>query len=209
MSGYSLFDQVDISTTIKDKNILPKDGEVFFYPALFNKAESDRLFKSLIANILWQQDQIKFFGKMINLPRLTAWYGENNKPYTYSGIPMNPHPWTPDLLEIKSKIEAIAKVNFSSVLLNRYRDGKDSVAWHCDDEPELGINPVIGSVSFGATRVFKLRHLSDKHLVEKIELTHGSFVLMKGETQHKWEHEIPKTSKPLTERINLTFRVIK
>jgi alkylated DNA repair dioxygenase AlkB len=189
-------------------NILPKDGEVLFFPNFFNKAESDRLFKSLIDNILWQQDQIKFYGKMIDLPRLTAWYGDNDKPYTYSGIPMKPHSWTPDLLEIKNKIEKEAKVNFTSVLLNLYRDGKDSVAWHCDDEPELGRNPVIGSVSFGATRTFKFRHLQDKTVV-KVELTHGSFVLMQGETQHKWEHEIPKTSKILTPRVNLTFRVIK
>lgn len=207
MNTPSLFDD---PTTLKltGNNILPKDGEVFFFPNFFNKTDSDRLFKSLTDNIKWQQDQIKFFGKMIDLPRLTAWYGENNIPYTYSGIPMNPHPWTTDLLEIKNKIEKEAKVNFSSVLLNLYRSGKDSVAWHCDDEKELGINPVIGSVSFGATRTFKFRHLIDK-TVEKIELTHGSFVLMQGETQHKWEHEIPKTSKPLTPRINLTFRVIK
>jgi len=207
MNTLSLFDTPVAPT--KTGNILPKDGEVLFFPSFFNKADSDRLFKSLLDNIKWQQDKIKFFGKMIDLPRLTAWYGVNDKPYTYSGIPMNPHPWTPDLLEIKSKIELEAKVNFSSVLLNLYRDGKDSVAWHCDDERELGINPVIGSVSFGATRTFKLRHLKDKELVEKVELTHGSYILMKGETQHKWEHEIPKTSKKLTARINLTFRVIK
>jgi alkylated DNA repair dioxygenase AlkB len=208
MDTLSLFDTPDTFTK-RGRNILPKDGEVLFFPNFFSKADSDRLFKSLAASIKWQQDQIKFFGKMIDLPRLTAWYGENNKPYTYSGIPMNPHPWTNDLLEIKSKIEQEAKVNFSSVLLNLYRDGKDSVAWHCDDEKELGSNPVIGSVSFGATRTFKFRHLAEKNLVEKIELTHGSFVLMQRETQHKWEHEIPKTSKKLTPRINLTFRVIK
>jgi alkylated DNA repair dioxygenase AlkB len=203
----SLFDNPD-TIKLTGNNILPKDGEVLFFPNFFNKVESDRLFKSLIANILWQQDQIKFYGKMIDLPRLTAWYGDNDKPYTYSGIPMKPHSWTPDLLEIKNKIEKEAKVNFTSVLLNLYRDGKDSVAWHCDDEPELGRNPVIGSVSFGATRTFKFRHLQDKTVV-KVELTHGSFVLMQGETQHKWEHEIPKTSKILTPRVNLTFRVIK
>lgn len=207
MNTPSLFDNPD-TIKLTGNNILPKDGEVLFFPNYFNKADSDRLFKSLTDKILWQQDQIKFFGKMIDLPRLTAWYGENDLPYTYSGIPMKPHSWTPDLLEIKNKIEKEAKVNFSSVLLNLYRDGKDSVAWHCDDEKELGINPVIGSVSFGATRTFKFRHLQDK-IVEKVELTHGSFVLMQGETQHKWEHEIPKTSKTLTPRINLTFRVIK
>jgi alkylated DNA repair dioxygenase AlkB len=208
MGQPSLFDTPDTMKKPGD-NILPKDGEVLFFPSFFNKADCDRLFKSLLDNILWQQDQIRFYGKMIDLPRLTAWYGVNDKPYTYSGIPMNPHPWTADLLEIKNKIETIANVNFSSVLLNRYRTGKDSVSWHCDDEKELGINPIIGSVSFGATRTFKLRHLQDKSLVEKVELNHGSYILMRGGTQHKWEHEIPKTSKTLSERINLTFRVIK
>jgi len=99
-------------------------------------------------------------------------------------------------------------VEFTGVLLNLYRNGRDSMAWHCDDEPELGKNPVIGSVSFGATRTFRFRHLQDK-IVEKVALSHGSFILMQGATQHNWEHEIPKTSKPLSPRINLTFRVIK
>ena len=208
MNTPSLFDDFG-GSLIKEGNLLPKDGEVLFFPNFFNRQDSDRLYRHLRDETLWQQDQIKYFGKMIDLPRKTAWYGDTDKPYTYSGIPMKPHPWTNDLHEIKQKIETKANVSFSSVLLNLYRDGKDSVAWHCDDERELGINPVIGSVSFGETRTFKLRHLEDKSLVVKIELTHGSFVLMRGETQHKWEHEIPKTSKKLTPRINLTFRVIK
>ncbi len=208
MTTPSLFDTPVTSSKTGDKNLLPKEGEVYYYPNFFSKADSDRLFKSLIENILWQQDQIKFFGKTHNIPRLTAWYGDNDKSYSYSGIPMNPHPWTRDLVEIKNKIEEVAQINFSSVLLNRYRSGKDSVSWHCDDEPELGINPLIGSVSFGAARTFKFRNLADKS-VEKVELTHGSYILMMGETQHRWEHQVPKTSKALTERINLTFRVIK
>ncbi|GGH05367.1 alpha-ketoglutarate-dependent dioxygenase AlkB family protein [Mucilaginibacter phyllosphaerae] len=191
------------------QNILPKEGEALFYPAFFSKADSDRLYKDLYGNIKWQQDKIVFYGKLMDLPRLTAWYGDTDKPYKYSGIPMAPNPWSPELLEIKNKIEEIAKVNFSSVLLNLYRNGKDSVSWHCDNEKELGINPTIGSVSFGEERTFKLRNLQDKSLVEKIQLSHGSFLLMKGETQHKWEHEIPKTSRDLKPRINLTFRVIK
>lgn len=207
MNTPSLFDNLD-TFKYTGNNILPKDGEVLFFPNYFSKADSDRLFKSLIDNILWQQDQIRIFGKMIDLPRLTAWYGEKDLSYTYSGISMKSNLWTPDLLEIKKHIEKEAKVNFTGVLLNLYRDGKDSVAWHSDDEKELGINPVIGSVSFGASRTFKFRHLQDK-IVKKIELTHGSFVLMQKETQHKWEHEIPKTSKRLTPRINLTFRVIQ
>jgi alkylated DNA repair dioxygenase AlkB len=212
MSNPTLFDTPETIVSGRPRNLLPKEGEVFFFANFFSKQESDRLFKDLLEKIIWQQDQIKFYGKVMDIPRLTAWYGDNDKPYTYSGIPMKPHSWTPDLLEIKNKIEKEANVNFSSVLLNRYRTGKDGVAWHCDDEKELGTNPVIGSVSFGATRTFKFRNLADKELVEKVELTHGSFVLMQGETQHKWEHEIPKIvskTRVIGERINLTFRVIK
>jgi len=189
-------------------NILPYDGEVLYYPNFFTVEESDRFFKALTMNTQWQQDQIRFFGKAVNLPRLTAWYGDADKAYSYSGIPMTPHPWTPDLLEIKRSIETVAKLEFTSVLLNLYRDGRDSVSWHCDDEEELGINPTIGSISFGATRTFKLRHLKDK-AVQKVELGHGSLILMRGSTQHNWEHSIPKTSRALTPRINLTFRVIR
>lgn len=196
-------------TIIVDPNLLPKDGEVLFFPNFFSRLESDQLFTSLLDNIKWQQDSIRFYGKDICIPRLTAWYGDKNKSYTYSGIPMKPYVWTKELLQIKERIEKKAEVEFSSVLLNRYRTGDDSVAWHCDDEPELGINPVIGSVSFGASRQFKLRHLEEKELIRDVELNNGSFLLMKGETQHKWEHCVPKTKKKIGERINLTFRVIK
>jgi alkylated DNA repair dioxygenase AlkB len=193
---------------LKGQSILSKDGEVLYFPGFFDQEESDRLFKSLCENIDWQQDKIKFFGKVYDVPRLTALYGNENLTYTYSGIQMKPHPWTPDLLKIKVRIEEVAMVSFTSVLLNLYRNGQDSNGWHSDNERELGINPVIGSVSFGAARTFKLRHLQDK-TIEKVELDHGSFLLMRGETQHKWEHQIPKTSRMLTPRINLTYRVIR
>jgi alkylated DNA repair dioxygenase AlkB len=207
-----LFNQDDLFSSNETKQIdfnLP-DADVTLFENLFDKADSNRLFNSLINNIQWQQDQIKFYGKMLDLPRLTAWYGENDKPYTYSGIPMNPHPWNADLLYIKSKIEERAQVEFSSCLLNYYRNGKDSVSWHQDNEKELGQNPVIGSVSFGETRPFQLKHI-EKEELEKIDipLTHGSFLLMKGTTQHYWKHQIPKTTRDIKARINLTFRIIK
>jgi alkylated DNA repair dioxygenase AlkB len=112
------------------------------------------------------------------------------------------------LVSIKSKIEPIAKVDFNSVLLNRYRDGNDSISWHTDAEKELGINPIIASVNFGATRKFQLRHIKTKEKLE-IELTHGSLLIMQGELQHFWQHQVPKTTQKVGERINLTFRVIK
>jgi len=186
------------------------DGDVILFKNFFSKKESDNLFDRLSSVIEWQQDQIKFYGKLVDLPRLTAWYGDPGFSYTYSGIPMNPKPWTDDLLFIKSRIDIEANVNFSSVLLNLYRHGKDSVSWHQDNEKELGRNPVIGSVSFGETRPFQLKHLERKELPKvDILLTHGSFLLMKGSTQHFWKHQIPKTTRKLNPRINLTFRVIK
>ncbi len=188
-------------------NVLPKNGEVLFFPTFFSEKESEQLMTQLINETKWQQDTIKFYGKEINLPRLTSWYGDTDKSYSYSGIVMNPHEWSPLLLTIKEKMEKLCHTKFSSVLLNYYRDGKDSVSWHQDDEPELGSNPTIASISFGATRTFKFRHIKDK-ITEKVELTNGSVVIMKGETQHMWQHSVPKTSKIIGPRINLTFRKI-
>lgn len=185
-----------------------KNGEYIFYPSFFDKAESELLFKSLKESVLWKQESMNMYGKKINFPRLTAWYGNNDKPYSFSGITLQPHPWTNEILTIKSKIEPISKTEFNSVLLNFYRDGNDSISWHTDAEKELGINPIIASVNFGATRKFQLRHLETKEKLE-IELSQGSLLIMQGELQHFWQHQVPKTSKPVGERINLTFRVIK
>lgn len=207
-------EQEDLETTKTQAQLISKtlplpDGDVVLYSNFFAQEESNQLFSDLYNNIHWRQDSITFYGKTIPLPRLTAWYGDSGKSYTYSGIEMNPEPWNPTLVKIKSKIESLAGVRFNSVLINLYRSGKDSVAWHSDDEPELGKNPVIGSVSFGDTRRFVLRRKDKKdgRKVE-VELTHGSVLIMKGTTQHFWQHQIPKTSKPVKPRINLTFRVI-
>jgi alkylated DNA repair dioxygenase AlkB len=130
------------------------------------------------------------------------------KVYGYSGIMMTPHKWTNKLLEIKAKIETVAKIKFTSALLNFYRNEKDSMGWHRDNEKELGTNPVIGSVSFGATRIFQLRDYKSRSINKSVELTNGSFLLMRGETQHIWEHQLPKTSRLTNKRINITFREI-
>ena len=188
--------------------ILSDDGEVLFYRNFFNSVESDELFSKLYSEIKWRQDTIQIFGQSILLPRLTAWYGDKGKTYTYSGIEQHPESWTPTLLNIKARVEEIAEVRFNSVLLNLYRNGKDSVSWHSDDEPELGQNPIIGSVSFGGTRRFCFRHKRIRNHKIEIELPQGSFLLMRGETQHHWLHQIPKTSKSVGDRINLTFRII-
>jgi len=187
------------------------DADLQYHPQFFTKETADRLLLNLKEKIEWTQNTIRFYGKESLVPRLEAWYGDPGKSYAYSGIHMNPKPWTEDLLEIKQAIEQVAGVVFNSVLINYYRDGKDRVAWHSDDEKELGQNPVIGSVSLGAERKFKLRHKQYKTngLKHEILLRHGSFLLMQGTTQHHWMHEIPRTAKPIGPRINLTFRIIK
>ena len=167
------------------------------------------LFTKLKTEIPWQQDKITVFGQTHLQPRLTALFGNDGKTYSYSNIIMQPHKWNPLLVFIKNEIEEICLENFTTVLLNLYRDGKDSNGWHADNEKELGKNPVIASVSFGAERAFHLQHNSIKDAKQKIILEHGSLLLMKGTTQHFWKHQIPKTKKPIDERINLTFRIIK
>ncbi len=185
------------------------DAAIIYYPNFFDKKEANTLFAELKNDIPWQQDEIRVFGKIHSQPRLTALFGNEDKPYSYSNIKMQPHSWNPLLQKIKSKIETISDSNFTTVLLNLYRDGKDSNGWHADNEKELGINPIIASVSFGTERVFQLKHNSIPGLKQNILLEHGSLLLMKGTTQHFWKHQIPKTSKPIGERINLTFRVIQ
>lgn len=201
-------DQLDSSDPQKTV-VIDTDGEVIFYPNVFSIQESDRLFADLDSNIKWKKDTIHIYGKKIPLPRLTAWYGDEGKSYTYSHIEQHPEPWTPTLTSIKLKAEEISEVNFNSVLLNLYRHGQDSVSWHSDDEPELGENPIIASISLGATRRFFLKHKILKDHKITLDLPKGSLLLMKGETQHFWKHQISKTAKFVEPRINLTFRVIK
>lgn len=189
-------------------NLVPVDGEVFYYPSIFSQVESANIFSHLVNEIVWKQEPILIFGKSVMQPRLTSWYGDEGKEYSYSGITMKPSPWTPTLFEIKQRVESLSGIQFNSALLNQYRDGKDSVGWHRDDEKELGKNPTIASVNFGATRRFLFRHRSDKTLKTSIELQDGSLLLMAGETQHHWYHSIPKTRKFVGPRINITFRVI-
>lgn len=184
------------------------EAEVLFYPQLFPDAVANRLLQELVETTQWRQDSMKIYGKPTPLPRLTAWYGDPGARYIYSGIVNEPLPWTSVISEIKKVLEDISGVGFNGVLLNRYRTGKDSMGWHSDDEPEFGPNPVIASVSFGGTRNFQFRHKRQKDLKSNIELTHGSLLIMRGGTQENWQHQIPKTARPVQERLNLTFRRI-
>ena len=201
----------------KMKSLFPKDkfqfiipnADIEYYPNFFESNRANELFEKLKNEIPWQQDNITVFGKTYSQPRLTALFGNEGKPYAYSNIEMQPNPWNPLLQFIKDEIEQVSKANFTTVLLNLYRDGKDSNGWHADNEKELGLNPVIASLSLGAERSFHLRHNTIKEQKLKIDLEHGSLLLMKGETQHFWKHQISKTAKIIGPRINLTFRIIK
>nr|WP_279346980.1 alpha-ketoglutarate-dependent dioxygenase AlkB [Gramella sp. AN32] len=179
-----------------------------YIPGFFFKTVANDYFKELKSSLKWQQDEIKLFGKKILQPRLTALYGDSEKEYTYSGLTMQPLEWTEELLKIKKAVELFSDTKFTTCLANLYRNGQDSMGWHSDDEKELGENPEIASISFGGERWFHLKHKYDSNLKKKILLKNGSLLLMKGETQHYYKHQIPKTRKDIDERINLTFRKI-
>lgn len=184
-------------------------ANVTYYPNFLTLEEATHYFKTIYEETQWQQDDIKVFGKVYPQPRLTALYATNSLPYSYSNITMYPKAFTFALSEIKKKVEAITTTEFTTCLINLYRDGKDSNGWHADDEKELGKNPTIASLSLGASRVFKFRDKKAKSSVHSMSLEHGSLLLMKDATQHNWQHQVPKTSKFVEPRINLTFRTIK
>lgn len=182
-----------------------EDGGVLtFFPHFFRPEEADGLFALLRDRAAWKQEQGRF-GRPF--PRLTALYADPGVVYRYSGSTFASLPWTSELEAVRRQVEMAAGAPFNSVLLNRYRGSGDSIGWHADDEPELGRNPVVPSISLGAARRFVLRHRRSRARIE-YELTHGSLLLMAGTTQHFWDHSLPKTTQPVGERINLTFRNI-
>lgn len=184
------------------------DGEVVLYRRAFSASESAALFQVLSKCIDWQQHIITLYGRPVASPRLSAWYGDPGAVYSYSGLRLEPLPWISALSEIKDRIEQLTASHFNSVLLNFYRDGRDSMGWHSDDEPELGRNPVIASLSLGATRRFLLRH-KKRRIQLDVELEDGSVLVMAGATQHYWRHQLPKTQHQVSPRLNLTFRLIR
>ena len=184
------------------------DASIHHDPEFLSADKADTLYQHLLQDVPWQQDDIRIFGKTYAQPRLTALYGNNGSTYTYSGITMHPLPFPPALLELKKNVEQQAGQEFSTCLLNLYRDGSDSNGWHADNERELGRHPVIASLSLGATRAFHIKHREQKSLRYRLWLGHGSLLIMSGAMQEHWLHQIPKTKKPLSQRINLTFRKI-
>ena len=185
------------------------DADVRYDASAIEPARAAALFDVLRAEIPWQQQRISLFGRTVDTPRLTCWIGDADAVYTYSRTRFVPQPWTATLAALRAELQGLTGGTFNSVLANLYRDGRDSVAWHSDDEPELGSQPLIASLSFGAARRFRLRH---RHLAHaptfSIDLASGSLLVMAGETQRNYRHELPKTTRPVGERINLTFRRI-
>ena len=193
----------------KEKIILPLPDAIFeFYPNFFTNEEADILLEKLLTETPWQHDEITIFGKKIFQPRLTCLFGNEGKPYSYSGLTMNPNPWNHTIMHIKNEIEQIINQNFTTVLANLYRNEKDSNGWHADNEKELGRNPVIASVSFGEVRKFQIKHNTNKNIKLNLNLNHGSLLVMKEGSQINYKHQIPKATQPKKNRINLTFRTI-
>ncbi len=201
MSQVDLFDR-------DTRNVIALDGgELLLIRQAFPSEVARRLFLELREQTQWSQDEIVMGGRRVLIPRLQAWYGDAG--YCYSGLKMTPLAWTAVLLELKHTVEVLAEARFNSVLLNLYRDGNDSVGWHSDDEVELGGAPIIASVSLGASRNFSLRQKKPGAGRLKLRLNSGDLLLMSGQLQHNWQHQLPKTQLPVGERINLTFRLIK
>jgi len=190
------------------QNILPSHGEAILFPDFFTAAESDTYFEYFKNDVSWIQEPVILFGKKRMQPRLTAFFGDEDMEYSYAGLTVRAENWTSPLAKIKEKLEAKFEASFNACLLNYYRDGKDYMGWHRDNEHALGEYPVIVSVSFGSTRIFQFRDYREKMPVVSLELDHGSVLLMKRQTQEYWEHRVPKTTLPVGPRINLTFRLI-
>ena len=184
------------------------DCDLRYLPGFIDPDRAEEIFKRLLAEVPWREDTITLFGKTYPQPRLTALYGEGGKTYSYSGITLHPLPFTPLLQELRQAVAHESGLDFSTVLLNLYRDGRDSNGWHADNERELGPAPAIASLSLGAPRAFHLKHRFRKDQRCKLVLEPGSLLLMAGKTQQFWLHQVPKTRRPVGPRINLTFRKI-
>ncbi|HZF54610.1 MAG TPA: alpha-ketoglutarate-dependent dioxygenase AlkB [Polyangiaceae bacterium] len=185
--------------------VLEDGGLLLYYESWLSPAEARDVFEELRRETPWKSESIRIAGKLIPVPRLTAWFGDPEAVYTYSGVRNEPSPWTPRLADLRERASAAASASLNSVLLNYYRNGRDSMGWHADDERELGRNPVIASLSLGAPRRFLLRHEKKRGKSVSLVLGHGSLLVMAGATQHHYRHAVPKEDDS-GERINLTFR---
>jgi alkylated DNA repair dioxygenase AlkB len=188
-------------------NLLPYDGEVYYYGKIIPIDDAEDHLTGLLDNIVWKNDEAVIFGRHIITKRKVAWYGDAEYSYTYSNITKRALLWTPQLLVLKQLTEQLSGTKFNSCLLNLYHDGEEGMAWHSDDEKSLGKNTSIASLSFGAERKFAFKHKATKQTVSLV-LESGSLLLMKGTTQSNWLHGLPKTKKVTCPRVNLTFRTM-
>jgi alkylated DNA repair dioxygenase AlkB len=198
---------MDLFNTGETANLLPYDGESYYYGPVVSDQEAQYYLEKLLDNIAWKNDEAVIFGKHIITKRKVAWYGDTAFSYTYSNITKQALAWTPELLALKKLTEQKTGTKFNSCLLNLYQDGNEGMAWHSDDEKSLGKNTSIASLSFGAERKFAFKHRETKHTLSLI-LESGSLLLMKGTTQSNWLHQLPKTTKVNRPRVNLTFRTM-
>lgn len=184
-------------------------ADLLFAPRWLDAAEAHDLLAALLAQVPWHVHHIRLLGREVASPRLSCWIGDPGAAYRYSGALFEPHPWPPALHALRAQLDSACSTAFNSVLANRYRNGSDAMGWHSDDEPELGPQPVIASLSLGATRRFVLKSRVKDGGRLALDLSHGSLVLMRGDTQRNYRHALPRMARPVGERINLTFRTIR
>jgi alkylated DNA repair dioxygenase AlkB len=187
---------------------LPVTEGCHYFQSFLSSKQATELLHALWEELSWQQKPIRLFGKEVMQPRLISWHSDPGLRYSYSGLELRPAAWHPQLATLRARLQAELGHDFNSVLVNAYRDGKDSMGWHADDEPELGMEPTLASISLGAERCFRWR---DKQTRQSngMNLQHGSLLLLSGQFQHRYQHCVPKTSKKMGLRINLTFRLIR
>lgn len=198
----------DLFDSIEGEPLPLPDGDLMLWRSI--SCENDEgMLEFLIRDSRWRQEHVTLWGRTYPQPRLVAFYGDEGVRYSYSGVTLTAVPWTVTLATLKKKVESLCGASFNTVLLNYYRDHRDSMGFHSDDEPELGLNPMIASLSFGEERQFVLKH---RHRVDiedvRLMLPSGSLLLMKGATQANWKHGVPKRSKACGPRVNLTFRTV-
>jgi alkylated DNA repair dioxygenase AlkB len=193
-----------------ENHLLAGGGKLQLLQEVLSRDESDQYLQMLRLNINWRQDAVRMFGREHQLPRLHQWFGDPDAVYRWSGLTMLPETWPKELASLRVRVEQAAGASFNSVLANWYRDGQDSMGWHADDEPELGAQPIIASLSLGAERDFVLRYRDKNANVAnlKLILPSGSLLIMSGSTQLNWQHALPRRKNIATARINLTFRKI-
>lgn len=208
-----LFSCSDASTPVPTfERIAMEDAEVFICRRFLSQDVAQQLYQELRVDVDWEQESYVMYGRDVPSPRLTAWYGDPDSVYEYSGVRHEPTPWarTPWLSQLRESIQLATDAQFNSVLLNYYRDGRDGVAWHSDDEADLGARPTIASLSLGAPRVFQFKHRDRTELQRiDVELPPGSLLVMAGDCQRYWRHQIPKRKNLRDGRINLTFRLCR